>query len=52
MTNSPLLPFAYENCIVEHLVGGWTGVTNSPLLPFAYENSIVDPPIGGVDWGD
>ena len=56
MINSPLLPLAYDNSIVEPLIrggGGWcAGVINSPLLPFAYDNSIVESLIGGVGWGD
>ena len=52
MNNSPLLPWAYDNSIVEPLIGGWAGVINSPLLPLAYDNSIVEPLIGGVSWGD
>ena len=46
MINSPLLPLAYDNSIVEPLIrggGGWAGVINSPLLPSAYDNSIVAP---------
>ena len=44
MINSPLLPLAYDNSIVEPLIrGGWAGVINSPLLPLAYDNSIVEP---------
>ena len=51
MTNSPLLPWAYDNRIVEPLIGrggGWgrTGVINSPLLPLAYDNRSVEPLIG------
>ena len=57
MINSPLLPLAYDNSIVElpHKGGGgvWTGVINSPLLLLAYDNSIVEPLIRrGVGWGD
>ena len=53
MINSPLLPLAYDNSIVEPLiVVGWAGVINSPLLPLAYDNSIVEPLIVGVSWGD
>ena len=54
MINSPLLPLAYDNSIVEPLIrgGGWAGVINSPLLPLAYDNSIVEPLIrGGVGGG-
>ena len=45
MINSPLLPFAYDNSIIESLIGGvgWALVINSPLLPLAYDNSIVEP---------
>ena len=56
MINSPLLPLAYDNSIVEPLIrvgggGGW--VINSPLLPLAYDNSIVEPLMRrGVGWGD
>ena len=57
MNNSPLLPWAYDNRIVEPLIGrgggGWgrTGVINSPLLPLAYDNRRVEPLIGrgGLD---
>ena len=55
MINSPLLPLAYDNSMVEPLIrggGGWAGVINSPLLPLAYDNSIGEPLIGGVGWGD
>ena len=57
MINSPLLPLAYDNSIVEPLTrggGGWAGVINSPLLPLAYDNGRVEPLImgGGVGWGD
>ena len=57
MNNSPLLPLAYDNSIVETLIGGWTGVINIPLLPLAYDNRRVEPLIGvggggGVAWGD
>ena len=50
VNNSPLLLSAYDNRIVEHLIGGggWTGVINSPLLPLAYDNRIVEHLIGGV----
>ena len=47
MINSPLLPLAYDNRIVEPLILGWTVVINSPLLPLAYDSSIVEPLIGG-----
>ena len=47
MIDSPLLPLAYDNKIVEPLIGvGGTGVTISPLVPLAYDNSIVEPLIG------
>ena len=51
MINSPLLPLAYDNRSVEHLIGvggggGWTRVINSPLLPLAYDNRRVKPLIG------
>ena len=55
MINSPLLPSAYDNSIVEPLirgVGGLAGVINSPLLPLAYDTSIVEPLIGGVGLGE
>ena len=55
MINSPLLPLAYDNSIVEPLTrGGGAGVNNSPLLPLPYENGRVEPLIrgGGVGWGD
>ena len=58
MTNSPLLPWAYDNRIVEPLIGrgGWgrTVVNNSPLLLSANDNRIVKHLIGGwgVDWGE
>ena len=54
MTNSPLLPWAYDNRIVEPLIGrgggggGRTVVNNSPLLLSAYDNRIVEHFIGGV----
>ena len=49
VNNSPLLLSAYDNRIVEHLIGGgWTGVINSPLLPLAYDNRIVEHLLGGV----
>ena len=53
MNNSPLLPLASDNSIVDPLMGGgWTGVINSPLLPLAYDNSIVETLIGrGVGLG-
>ena len=51
MINSPLLPLAYDNSIVEPLIGGWAGVINSPLLPLAYDNSIVEPLIRGGGGG-
>ena len=47
MINSPLLPLAYDNSIVENLIGGWTGVINSHLLLSAYDNRIVEHFIGG-----
>ena len=46
MNNSPLLPWAYDNSIVEPLLGGWAGVINSPLLLCAYDNRRVKPLIG------
>ena len=46
VNNSPLLPLAYDNSIVETLIGGWTWVINSPLLPWAYDNRIVETLIG------
>ena len=55
MNNSPLLPWAYDNSIVEPLIGGWAGVINSPLLLSTYDNRRVEPLIGvggGVDWGE
>ena len=52
MINSPLLPLAYDNSIVEPLIRGGAGVINSPLLPLAYDNSIEEPVIGEVGWGD
>ena len=55
MINSPLLPLAYDNSIVESPTRGvgWAGVINSPLLALAYDNSIVESLIrGGVDRGD
>ena len=53
MINSPLLPLAYENSIVEPLIKGGGWVINSPLLPLPYHNSIVEPLIRrGVGWGD
>ena len=52
MNNSPLLPLAYDNSIVEPLIGGWTGVINSPLLPFVYDNRRVEHLIGGGDCGE
>ena len=57
MINSPLLPLAYDNSIVEPLIrgGGWAGVINCPLLPLAYDIGRVEPLIrggGGVGWGD
>ena len=52
--NSPVLLSAYNNTIVEPLIGGgggWTGVINSRLLPLAYDNRRVEPLIGrGVDY--
>ena len=52
MINSPLLPLAYDNSIVETLIGGWTGVINSPLLLLAYDNRRIEPLIGvGGGWG-
>ena len=47
MNNSPLLPWAYDNPIVELLIGGWAGVINSPLLLSAYDNRIVEHFIDG-----
>ena len=54
MNNSPLLPWAYDNSIVEPLIGGWAGVIDSPLLLSPYDNRIVKHLIGGrgVDWGE
>ena len=58
MTNSPLLPWACDNRIVEPLIGraGWgrTVVNNSSLLLSANDNRIVKHLIGGwgVDWGE
>ena len=51
MTNSPLLPLAYDNTIVEPLIGGWTAVINCPLLPLAYDSKIVEPLIVGGGLG-
>ena len=53
MINSPLLPLAYDNSIVEPLTrgGGWAGVINSPLLPLAYDNGRVEPLIRGGGGG-
>ena len=51
MINSPLLPLAYDNSIVEPLIRGggeWAGVINSPLLPLAYDSGRVEPLIRGV----
>ena len=47
MNNSFLLPWAYDNSIVEHLIGGWAGVINGPLLLSAYDKRIVEHFIGG-----
>ena len=47
MTNSPLLPLAYDNSIVEPLIGGLAGVINTHLLLSAYDNRIVEHFIGG-----
>ena len=58
MTNSPLLAWAYDNRIVEPLIGRGGGdrtvVNNSPLLLSANDNNIVKQLIGGrgVDWGE
>ena len=52
MNNGPLLPLAYDNSIVEPLIGGWTWVINSPLFPFAYDNRRVEHLIGGGDFGE
>ena len=52
MINSPLLPLAYDNSIVEPFIRGGAWVINSPLLPLAYDNSIEEPVIGEVGWGD
>ena len=54
MINSPLLPLAYDNSIVESLIrggGGRTGVIKSPLLPLAYDNGRVEPLIRGEGGG-
>ena len=51
MNNSPLLPWAYDNRIVEPLIGGWAGVINSHLLLSAYDNRIVEHFIGGGGGG-
>ena len=54
MNNSPLLPWAYDNSIVEPLIGGWAGVIYGPLLLSAYDNRKEEHLIGvgGGDWGD
>ena len=56
MINSPLLPLAYDNSIVEPMIrggGGWAGVINIPLIPLAYDNSRAEPLIrGGMGSGD
>ena len=47
---------AYDNRIVEHLIGGGTGVINCSLLPLLYHTRIVEHHMwgggGGGDWGD
>ena len=56
VNNSPLLLSAYDNRIVEHLIGGGGGtvVKNSPLLLSAYDNRIVEHLLGcvGVNRGE
>ena len=53
MIESPLLPLAYDNSIVEPLIkgGGWGVVIKSPLLPLTYDNGRVEPLIRGGGGG-
>ena len=54
MINSPLLPFAYDNRIVEHLIGGVGGEQGRIIVlcsPWTYDNSIAEALIGGGGGG-